>query len=148
MIGLQRKTVFIDRNSGGRNFKDLIKRAGINIVLHDEEFGPTTLDSVWVKKIGALGWIMVTGDIAIERSYLFLSALKRSRAHVFILCALNHLTGDDRAKCIIDVYEEMLKLCHAHTGPCLWKAKPAGEILPVDFRHALGMLTRYKRTSK
>ena len=53
MIGLQRKTIFIDRNSGGRTFRDLLTDAGLNVVLHDEQFPPATNDDVWVKKVGA-----------------------------------------------------------------------------------------------
>jgi len=146
MIGLPRKTVFIDRNSGGRVFRDLITAAEINVVLHDDLFRPTTPDHVWLKKVGALGYAMVTADIAVERSFLFLDNLKRSKAQVFILCGLNHASSDVRAKCIIDAYSEMVSLCHANPGPRLWKQKPIGKILEVNFRHALGMLKRYGKT--
>jgi hypothetical protein len=148
MIGAQRKTVFIDRNSGGHSFRHIIQKANISVVLHDEKFNKTTPDSVWVKKLGALDWMMVTGDQAIERNYLFLEDLRRTTAHVFILCGLNHATPEGRAKVIIDAYDEMLALCHTHCGPRLWKAKAGAKILPVDFRHSIGMLKRYKRTAQ
>jgi hypothetical protein len=143
MIGLPRKTVFIDRNSGGRSFRDAIVAANINVVLHDDLFRiTTTADHVWLKKVGTLGYAMVTADIAVERSFLFLDTLKRSKSHVFILCGLNHASPDARAKCIIDAYPEMLSLCHANPGPRLWKQKPLGKILEVNFRHNYGLLKR------
>ena len=146
MIGLPRKTVFIDRNSGGRVFRDMLTESNINTVLHDELFPPTTPDHIWLKKVGALGYAMVTADIAVERSFLFLDGLKRSKSYVFILCGLNHATRETRAKCIIDAYPEMLKLCCANPGPRLWKQKPLGKILEVNFRHTLGLLKREAKT--
>lgn len=146
MSGLQRKTIFIDRNSGGRTFRDLLTNSGINVVLHDEQFHPTTSDDVWLKKVGALGMVMVTGDIAVERSYLFLSALRRSRSQVFILCGLNHASREARADCIIDAYPEILRLCHSHPGPRLWKTNKSGEFKPVNFKHELGILKRISKT--
>jgi hypothetical protein len=143
---LPRKTIFIDRNSGGRAFRDLLTAADINVVLHDDLFRPTTRDNVWLKKVGALGHAMVTGDIAVERSFLFLDDLKRTKAQVFILCGLNHASPETRAKCIIDAYSEMVSLCHANPGPRLWKQKPLGKILEVNFRHTLGMLKRYGKS--
>ena len=146
MNGLPRKTIFIDRNSGGRTFRNLITDAGINVVLHDEQFPPRTEDHVWLKKIGALGWAMVTGDVAVGRSFLFLSALRRSRAHVFVLCELNHLSPEGRASLIINEYAQILRLCHAHNGPCLWKAKPGSALIQFDFKHSLGLLRRQMKT--
>lgn len=147
MIGLPRKLVFIDRNSGGRAFKSLIVEAGIRVILHDEHFrDPKTPDEEWVKEVGRLGWLMVTGDIATERSFLFLTALKRSRAHVFILCGLNHASPQQRAECIIEAYPQMLSLSQQHRGPRLWKAPAGKPFVAVDFRATLGKMRRYGRT--
>jgi len=142
MNGLPHKTIFIDRNSGGRAFRELVTNSGINVVLHDEQFDKRTEDHVWLKKVGALGWAMVTGDVAVERSFLFLDALKRSRALVFILCELNHSNPEARAKCIIREYPRILELCHSHDGPCLWKAKSNSALVQINFKHTLGLLKR------
>jgi hypothetical protein len=143
VIGLPRKTIFIDRNSGGRVFRKFITDNDIHVVLHDEQFqNPKTEDHVWLKKIGSLGWAMVTGDIACERSFLFLDALKRSRAHVFILCGLNHSNPEEKARCVVDAYPDIVVLCHKHNGPCLWKAKAGCKIQPLDFRETLGLLKK------
>ena len=104
MIGLP-PTVFIDRNSGGRIFRGQIEDAGIKVVLHDEYFKDRrTPDHVWLKAIGELGWIMVTCDSATMRDLLFLHSLKRSKARVFILDALEGASADGKAKCVIEAY--------------------------------------------
>ena len=148
MIGLPRKVVFIDRNSGGRAFRDIRIAVNIRVVLHDEHFtNSKTPDHVWVKEIGKLGWLMVTGDIATERNAFFLDAFKRSKAHVFILCGLNHGTPQERANCVTDAYPEMISLSLGNRGPRLWKAKPGERLLSVDFRATLGKMKKYGRTS-
>ncbi len=148
MIGLPRKTVFIDRNSGGRAFKDIILAANIRVVLHDEHFSdPKTPDEVWVKEIGRLGWLMVTGDVATEKNPFFLDAFKHSRSHVFILCGLNHASPEERANCVINAYPKMISLSLGHKGPRLWKATTGGKILAVNFRETLGKLRKYGRAA-
>jgi hypothetical protein len=146
MIGLPRKTIFIDRNSGGRAFKATIVKAGINVVLHDDQFPQRTEDHIWLKKVGALGYAIVTGDVAVERSFLFLDTLKRSRAHVFVICELNHSDANGRAKRIIDAYASIIELCHMNKGPALWKAKTGHAFVAFDFRHQLGLLKRKLKT--
>jgi hypothetical protein len=89
---------------------------------------------------------MVTGDVAVERSFLFLDDLKRSKAQVFILCGLNHASREERAQCVIDAFSEIIALCYANPGPRLWKQKAAGKILPVDFKHTLGLLKRHGKS--
>lgn len=143
MNGLLRKSIFIDRNSGGRAFRDLVAKAGCHVVLHDDQFPPRTPDHVWLKKVGALGWAVVTGDVAVERSLLFLTALRRSEAHVFILCALNHSNAESRAESIINAYPAIAELCHSNAGkPCLWKAKTGCSFVPVNFKETLALLKR------
>ncbi len=134
-----RPTLFIDRNSGGRKFRDLITKAGIPVVLHDEHFrDQKTPDKVWVKEIGELGWIMVTGDGATIRSLLFLQALARSKACVFFLNALNGATPEGKAECIVNAYAQMLKICSEREKPLFWRFNKGGEVVVVNFREKLG----------
>ncbi len=48
-------TLFIDRNSGGRIFRDLLIAQGLNIGLHDEEFAQKTADEDWLISVGEQG---------------------------------------------------------------------------------------------
>lgn len=141
---LHRHTLFIDRNSGGRTFRDLITNAGIRVVLHDEHFkDKRTPDEVWVKEIGRLGWIMVTGDAATTNSLLFLAALKRSQACVFLLNALNGASPEGKAEIVVGAYEKMLKICREREKPLFWRFNKGGEVYVVNFRERLGLLRRH-----
>src|SRR5215218_7325708 len=95
-----------------------------------------TPDHAWLKEIGVRGWIGITGDIAIEKSYSFLSQLLETNSHVFILCNLNHATREGRAECVISAYEQILKVSSDVPGPQLWKSTKPSEILRVDFVRA------------
>jgi hypothetical protein len=147
MSGLPHKPVlFIDRNSGGRIFRDLITAEGIEVVLHDERFpDPKTPDIEWLSEIGDEGWIMITGDIGISRSPLCLSDLARSKARVFILNGLNGGTREGKAKCIISSYERVVNICQTREAPLLWKINKDGTRKEIDFRKHLARMKRHRR---
>jgi PIN like domain len=136
-------TIFIDRNAGGKIFRDLIVKAGIQVVLHAEYFtDDTTPDDVWLDEISRQGWIMVTGDKATMRDLLFLQKLARSKARVFFINALNGGSREEKAQCVINAYEKMLKICREREPPLFWQFNRGGEVVAVDFRAKLGMLRR------
>ena len=147
MIDLpHRPTLFIDRNSGGRTFRDLIAEAGIKVVLHDEHFTDNkTPDEVWLKAIGDLGWIMITGDIATSRSLLFLAILKRSSSRVFILEGLNHATREGKAKCVIESYDAIIRVSKKYPPPLLWRINAEGKPISINFREKLGLMRRAEK---
>lgn len=114
-------TIFIDRNSGGRTFRDFLTSAGLNVVLHDEIYPQTTDDEAWLEKGSGLGYIFVTGDKAVTRRILFLRQLAASRAYVFILYGLNGTTPQGKAGCILSALDRMVELMKLCEPPVLWK---------------------------
>ena len=138
-------TIFIDRNSGGRIFRDLITAAGIPVVLQSELFPDNTPDDVWLETIAEKGWMMVTGDKATTRDLLFLQKLNRHKARVFLLNALNGASRDQKARCIIAAYEIMVKICSEREAPLFWRFNRGGEVVVVNFREKLGLLKRRLR---
>jgi hypothetical protein len=141
----RRFAVFIDRNSGGRLFKALIERAGIEVHLHDERFRQKTEDPEWLTKLGESGWLLVSGDDATTRLPLFLRQLADSKAHVFVLHALNGASPEGKAKCIVQAYDRMCELATDHAPPALWRIGKDGVARAFDFR---GTLERMKRGRK
>jgi hypothetical protein len=146
MSGLPHKpTLFIDRNSGGRTFRNRIEDYGIVVALHDDHFGVTTDDTEWLNEVGKRGWIMITGDTMISRSPLFLLKLRQSAARVFILNGLNGASPEGKAQCIISSYERIIKICQTHDAPLLWRINKDGTRLQVDFRKHLERMKRRRR---
>lgn len=137
--------LFIDRNSGGRTFRSLIEDKGIRVKLHDDRFDDTAGDDVWLKAIGDEGWIMVTGDIAITRTPLFLLRLSQGTARVFILNGLNGASPEGKAECVIANYERIVSICLERTGPMLWKFNKDGSRKEIDFKKILQRMKRHQR---
>jgi hypothetical protein len=88
---------------------------------------------------------MVTDDGATMRSLLFLQALRRSKARVFFLNALNGASAEAKAQCIIDAYDRMLKICSEREAPSFWRFNRGGEAVVVDFLEKLGRLRQLSR---
>ncbi len=148
MIGSPHKpTLFIDRNSGGRVFRGLIDSVGIKVVLHDDCFKRDTTDDAWLKEINQRGWIMITYDINTSKSPLFLYALKRSTARVFILDGLNGASPEGKAKCVIESYELIILVCGKREPPLFWRINREGKAVTVDFKHRLGLLRKAGKTN-
>jgi hypothetical protein len=132
-----RRTVFIDRNSGGRTFRDLLRQADIKAILHDEVLGAETPDEEWLRLAGDEGWLVVTGDNQTTRSPLFLRQLQRSNVHVFVLIGLNGASREGKARCIIDCHEQLCHLAATNPAPSLWRVGKDGRIRSVDFKSTL-----------
>ncbi len=122
-------------------------QAGIHVVLHDEHFkDPKTPDHVWVKEIGQRGWIMVTCDAATMRCPLFLRALRRSTARVFILDEMEGVSLEAKAECVIRRYDQMLSICEKREPPSFWRCNRGGQFVVVNIQQKWTNLRRAGRT--
>ncbi|HEY2329580.1 MAG TPA: hypothetical protein VGI63_07175 [Verrucomicrobiae bacterium] len=139
-------TLFIDRNSGGRSFHNLLIERGLKIVLHDEEFPQTAADEDWVMSVGERGWVVVTGDNATTSSPLFLLRLSKSKAFVFILHALNGVSATDKAGCILKAYKTIKRLVGEHQPPAIWRIGKDGVAREFDFQKVLVKMHRRQRS--
>ena len=143
-------TLFIDRNSGGKLFRDIVAAAGISIVLHDEHFGTARLgerppdDHDWLVQIGKQGWLIVTGDTRMIREPLFLRELPRSDAYVFLLHDLNGKTPQGKAECIIDAFPKMIGLIEDADRPAVWLFK-SGKVTAVNWLERLKKYSAWGR---
>jgi hypothetical protein len=138
-------TLFIDRNSGGRIFRDLLTAQGLRVVLHDDEFPQAAADEDWLVTVGQKGWVTITGDNATTKSPLFLQRLADSQAYVFILLALNGLSADGKARCIIDSYPRIVELVSGNKPPALWRIGKHGVVHAVEFESILQRMRRNQR---
>ena len=138
-------TLFIDRNSGGRTFRDLVVKAGIEVILHDEQFPQTMADEDWLGIVGNSGWLVVTGDNDTTRSPLFLQRLANSKAFVFVLLGLNGASREGKADCISKAYPTMRNLSQSEAAPFLWRIGKDDVSRPFDFRRVLARMHRSRR---
>lgn len=138
-------TLFIDRNSGGRIFQNLLTKQGLRVVLHDDEFPQAAADEDWLVAVGQKGWIIISGDNATTRSPLFLQRLADSRAHVFVLLGLNGQTAEGKASCILNLYPQIAALVANTNPPALWRVGKQGTAHMVEFKPILQRMRRSRR---
>jgi predicted nuclease of predicted toxin-antitoxin system len=114
-------SIFIDRNSGGKTFREILTSAGLTVVLHDDIFKNDTADEIWLKEVAARGHIVVTGDKDVTRRILFLKQLVASKAYVFILYGLNGASPQGKAGCVLSATDKITELLKSGEPPALWK---------------------------
>jgi hypothetical protein len=143
---LEAPVLFVDRNSGGRTFRDLLVGRGLKVVLHDEEFGQKVPDEHWLAEVGRRGWVAITGDNATTSSPLFLQSLDDSKAFVFILKGLNGASAEGKATCIVEAYEKIERLIQSSKPPAVWRVGKDGVVREFKFRPVLERMRRGKKT--
>ena len=141
----ERRKLFIDRNSGGRSFRACLAVAGLDVVLHDDEFPQTAADEDWMPAVGERQWIVITGDNATTSSPLFLQRLDASKTYVFVLLGLNGATPQGKADCILRTYETMLRLVRDKRAPAIWRIGKDGVAREFDFRRTLNRMRRNRK---
>ena len=147
MSGLQREplTLFIDRNSGGRTFRDLLVQGGLKVVLHDDVFPQTAADEDWLPAVGELGYVAITGDKATTSLPLFIHRLARSKTFVFVLYGLNGASPEGKARCVLTAYSTISRLVRSNAPPGIWRIGRDGEGRRFDYARVLERMHRSKR---
>lgn len=138
--------LFIDRNSGGRTFRNLLIERGVKVVLHDDEFPQTAADEDWLFSVGEKGWIVITGDNATTSSPLFLLRLAKSRTYVFILLGLNGVSAHEKAHCILGAYDTIIRLIAERHPPAVWRIGKDKTAREFNFQRVLVNMQRQRRT--
>ena len=136
---------FIDRNSGGRIFRDLLVEQGIKVVLHDDEFPQAAADEDWLISVGEKGWIVITGDNATTSSPLFLLRLAKSKTFVFILLGLDGVSASEKADCILKARKAILRLITERHPPAIWRIGKDQTAREFDFQKVLVDMRRRRK---
>ncbi|NJL01587.1 MAG: hypothetical protein HC838_05290 [Spirulinaceae cyanobacterium RM2_2_10] len=110
-------TVFVDRNVAN-SAVEAMRAQGLRVEKHDDHFGQTAPDVIWLPKVAAAGWAILTKDKAISKNQLEVEALTRAGAKVFTITGKNW-TGRLTREAIGKAVPRIVKLV-ATTAPRLW----------------------------
>lgn len=139
-------SIFIDRNSGGKAFREKLILGWIKAVLHDDIFDQDTPDDEWLKKVAELGYVVVTGDKRTLRDPMFLKHLSECNVFVFVLYGLNTGGTTDRASVILGAYSKIKEIVNSHSGPMLWTiSKDNRECRLCDYKKVIHKMHRHRR---
>lgn len=127
--------IFLDRNQGSKIMPDLLRKAGLRIVCHDDEFADDrTPDPIWIKHCAAKDWLILTGDKAIETDPINRQAVIDHKAKVFLLDE-NCSRALEWASAIIVGRRKLVEVAHANDGPFFASIK----------KNVNGVVTKFRR---
>jgi hypothetical protein len=105
----------VDRNLGRKKLPKLLTKVGMKIEVHYKHFDPEAPDDQWIPKCIANGWIIITGDKAIETDPINAKAVEDSAAKVFITSDTNS-KAEEWAAAIIAGRRKLARLVEYNNG--------------------------------
>jgi PIN domain-containing protein len=94
-------TYFVDRTHGRKKLPNLLKKVGMKVEVHYNHFDPEAPDDEWIPQCVANGWVILTGDKAIETDPINARAVEDSAAKVFITADTNSKAEEWAAAIIV-----------------------------------------------
>ncbi|MCI0650281.1 MAG: hypothetical protein L0Z55_00210, partial [Planctomycetes bacterium] len=91
---------FVDACMGRYVVANALRKAGAEVIAHDERFEPGTTDEEWLAEAGRLRWIVLTKDQRIRYRENELHALRKAGVRAFVVIGKN-LTGEQIANALV-----------------------------------------------
>lgn len=132
---------FIDRSLGSRTVAEALRAVGHCVEVHDEHFAIDTRDEVWLRAVGAKGWIVLSKDDAIRRRVAEITAL-RSAGVCFFSLGRGEYTGPTMARLFAQAMPQIERVLRAHKPPMICTIAASGIV--TVFEDQLGRLSKPK----
>ena len=97
------------------------------IEIHDDHFARDEEDRVWLRTVGARGWVVLTKDQRLRYRPLEIAALRASKARVFVLTAGN-LRGIEIAAVFVTASPRICEVLHSLPGPFVARVSRLGHV--------------------
>ena len=112
------RVYFFDRSIGKHKVATAVRDSGRRVIIHDDEFEPSTPDEDWLPVVGQKNWIVVTKDMNIRYRENEIAALETARVRMFVLSSGN-MTGDEMARAVVLALPGMERMMNRRKGPFL-----------------------------
>jgi len=129
---LESAVFFIDRSIGKKAVAEPLREAGLNIVLHDDEFPQDALDEQWLTVVGERRWFVITRDDRIRYRRLEAEAVRSAKVGMFVIVSKN-LTGPQTAEVIIKALSRIRRFINKYRRPFIAKIYRDGKVEKLDF---------------
>jgi predicted nuclease of predicted toxin-antitoxin system len=110
-----------------------LRKAGLNIEIHDDHFSQNAKDPEWLTAAGKKNWIVVTRDERIRYRLAERQAIQRAKVRALVLAA----QGDLRAEMLAEIFLKALpKICRTvqkRKPPFIAKISRGGDITLLEF---------------
>ena len=118
---------FVDASLGRRIVPEALRREGVQVVAHDDRFGPGTPDAVWLEEAGRHGWLVLTKDKRIRYRENERRALQRAGVAAFVFVGKD-LTGEEIAKALVVALPRMIRTANQTRRPFIATVTPRGTV--------------------
>jgi hypothetical protein len=102
-------TFFVDRSLGGAFVAAAIRKAGHQVVVHDDQFDPNARDTDWLQAVGDRRWVVLTKDTRIRTNALERGTLLSANVAAFML-GRGDMTGPRMASVFVTALPRMMKV--------------------------------------
>src|SRR3989449_11587737 len=121
-------TFFLDRQLGRYKMAGALRKAGLNIEIHDDHFLQGALDPEWLRAVGERNWIVVTRDERIRYRVAEKQAIRRAKVRAFVLVAHGDLRIEEIAEILLKALSKVESIAVQEKPPFIAKIWRDGNV--------------------
>jgi predicted nuclease of predicted toxin-antitoxin system len=126
-------TFFLDRQLGRYKMAGALRKAGLNIEIHDDHFPQNAEDTEWLTAAGKRNWIVVTRDERIRYRVAERQAIRRAKVRAFVLAAQGHLRAEMLAEIFLKALPKIRRTVKQRKPPFIAKISRGGDLTVLEF---------------
>ncbi len=109
-----------------------LRKAGLNVEIHDDHFAPDAKDAEWLAVAGQKRWIVVTRDERIRYRAAAKQAIRRAKVRAFVLAAQGDLRADMLAQNFLKAITNVRRIMERQQPPFVAKISRDGSVTILD----------------
>jgi uncharacterized protein with PIN domain len=126
-------TFFLDRQLGRYKMAGALRKAGLNIEIHDDHFAQNAEDPEWLTVCGKKNWIVVTRDERIRYRVAERQAIRRAKVRAFVLAAQGDLRAEMLAEIFLKALPKIRRTVKKQKPPFIAKISRGGDVTLLEF---------------
>lgn len=111
----------------------VLRKAGLNVEIHDDHFSQNAQDPEWLTAAGKNNWIVVTRDERIRYRVAEKQAIRRAKVRAFVLSAQGDLRAEMLAEIFLKALPNIRRSVKQQKPPFIAKISRSGEVTVLEF---------------
>jgi len=120
-------TFFLDRSLGRHKVAAALRKAGAQVVIHDDRFNQDAADEVWLRAAGENRWVVFTKDKNIRFHLREKETLVEYGVRAFVLTA-KALNAEEMGAIFVGALSKIVKVLENNAGPFVATISASGSI--------------------
>jgi predicted nuclease of predicted toxin-antitoxin system len=126
-------TFFLDRQLGRYKMAGVLRKAALNVEIHDDHFPQNATDPEWLSAAGKKNWIVVTRDERIRYRVAERQAIRRAKVRAFVLAAQGDLRAEMLAEIFLKALPKTRRTVKEQKPPFIAKISRGGDVTVLEF---------------